>query len=439
MGDLPNVPPGPEATGGMKEEHDEGIRGAAARALYAVIYEGRDPVTGKERRAGTPPAPTGPRPSASPPQLAAPRPAGRRPVADLRRLPDQPVAAGQEAAPRHQHLPGLRAQRHDTSCPPSARIASDGCATSRSKRSTTRCSTRAGRGLAPKTVYSIHLIIRGALADALRRGLVTRNVAVVARAPKQRSLQRTEGHSLTDDELRQLLRTAAGHRFFPILWLTAMTGMRRNEVLGLKWPDIDFNKRRLHLNRGLVAVGYEVHQTRGKTRTRAATSTSTNHPRRPRGLAGLPGRRVRRRRHRQRGALGVHRRRRRPSIPTPSTRPSAGSSTTPAYRRSASTICATPTGACSSRKASRSRSSASGSVTPTSRTPCRPTSTSCPACRPTPPAPPNASPTRSHRRHDTGGTPEEHPEEDRLTRRNAPPTTKAQVADLGLHYSWWRG
>jgi integrase len=43
--------------------------------------------------------------------------------------------------------------------------------------------------------------------------------------------------------------------------------MRRNEVLGLKWPDIGFTKKRLHLNRGLVAVGYEVHQTRGKTRT----------------------------------------------------------------------------------------------------------------------------------------------------------------------------
>ncbi len=116
-------------------------------------------------------------------------------------------------------------------------------------------------------MYSVHLIIRGALADAQRRGLVTRNVALVARAPRQRSLQRIEGISLTDDDLRQFLRTAAGHRFFPIYWLTAMTGMRRNEVLGLKWPDIDVDKKRLHLNRGLVAVGYEVHQTRGKTKT----------------------------------------------------------------------------------------------------------------------------------------------------------------------------
>lgn len=124
-----------------------------------------------------------------------------------------------------------------------------------------------GVGLAPKTVYEIHLLIRGALTDAHRRGLVTRNVALVARAPKQRSLQRIEGVALTEDELRHLLRAAAGHRFFPIYWLTAMTGMRRNEVLGLKWSDIDLKKKRLHLNRGLVAVGYEVHQTRGKTKT----------------------------------------------------------------------------------------------------------------------------------------------------------------------------
>jgi integrase len=86
---------------------------------------------------------------------------------------------------------------------------------------------------------------QAALADALRRGLVTRNVAVVARAPKQRSLQRIEGVSLTEEELRQLMRTAVGHRLFPLLWLTAMTGMRRDEVLGLKWPDIDFAKKRL--------------------------------------------------------------------------------------------------------------------------------------------------------------------------------------------------
>lgn len=44
------------------------------------------------------------------------------------------------------------------------------------------------------------------------------------------------GQWLPAKKLRQLLRTAAGRRLFPLYWLAAITGMRRNEVLGLKWP-----------------------------------------------------------------------------------------------------------------------------------------------------------------------------------------------------------
>ena len=69
-------------------------------------------------------------------------------------------------------------------CRRSARWPYGGSDTSRSKRSTTSLHPIIGQGLAPKTVYEIHLIINGAFADALRRGLVTRNVAVVARAPQ---------------------------------------------------------------------------------------------------------------------------------------------------------------------------------------------------------------------------------------------------------------
>lgn len=120
--------------------------------------------------------------------------------------------------------------------------------------------------LAPKTVYEIHLVIRGALTDARRQGLVNRNVALEVRSPLIDASKRPEARSWDEDQLRQFLRAATGHRFFPLLWLTAMTGMRRNEVLGLRWEDIDFKRKRLSLNRGLVAIGYEVHQSRGKTK-----------------------------------------------------------------------------------------------------------------------------------------------------------------------------
>ena len=76
-----------------------------------------------------------------------------------------------------------------------------------------------------------------AASDA-RRGLAVGPCAEAAIAAEM------EGRAWTDAPTPPVSwRTAAGYRYFPILWLTAMTGMRRNEVLGLKWPDIDFRKR----------------------------------------------------------------------------------------------------------------------------------------------------------------------------------------------------
>jgi integrase len=121
-------------------------------------------------------------------------------------------------------------------------------------------------GLAPKTVYEIHLVIRGALTDAARRGLVTRNVALVARSPRLRTIQTPEQRAWTAEELKAFLRAAAGHRLFAPLWVLAFTGMRRNELLGLRWDDFDATRGTLSVNRGLVAIGYDVHETRGKTR-----------------------------------------------------------------------------------------------------------------------------------------------------------------------------
>lgn len=171
-------------------------------------------------------------------------------------------------------------------------------------------------GLSPKTVYGIHLRIRGALTEAVRRGLVTGNVALVARSPRLKAIPTTEGRSWTDEQLRQFLRASAGHRFFPILWLSATTGMGRNEVLGLKWPDIDLDKHRLCVNRGLVSVGYEVHQTRGKTNTSRRTIDLDDTT-----VAVLSNWRAfqrsrsRRGRDRPRRGMGLHRRRRKPDPP----------------------------------------------------------------------------------------------------------------------------
>jgi integrase len=212
---------------------------------YAVIYEGRDPVTGKERRSWHPAGTD----RAEAERLAATETAR---VDAVRSLTFGAYLTNQWLPAKKLHLAtstyrGYERNVHRHILPALGRVGIRRLRYQQIEALYDRLlEPDEGKGLASKTVYEIHLLIKGALADALRRGLVTRNVAVVARAPKQRSLQRTEGTSLTEDELRQLMRTAAGHRLFPLYWLTAMTGMRRNEVLGLRWPDIDFTKKRLH-------------------------------------------------------------------------------------------------------------------------------------------------------------------------------------------------
>lgn len=52
---------------------------------------------------------------------------------------------------------------------------------------------------------------------------------------------------------------------FQAFWVLAATGMQRSELLGLRWGDLDFKRARVSVNRGLFAVAYELRESRGKT------------------------------------------------------------------------------------------------------------------------------------------------------------------------------
>jgi integrase len=125
--------------------------------------------------------------------------------------------------------------------------------------------TGKGGGLAPKTVRYIHLIIRKALADAARKGTVPRNVAVLADPPKLSATQRAEMRTWDAPELQSFLTLASKHRLYPAWFLAAHTGMRRGEVLGLRWRDVDLDADRLSVSQALVSVAYEVQFSDVKT------------------------------------------------------------------------------------------------------------------------------------------------------------------------------
>lgn len=238
--------------------------------FYAVIYEGLDPVTGRERRSWHPAGTD--RTEAE--QLAA------RLAAEREGRDDEARSLSFGAYLTTQWLPAKKIELAASTYRDYERKTTNHVLPAVGRIGLRRLRpqhldrlydhklhpTDGRRPLAPKTVYEIHLIIRGALGDAARRGLINRNVALFARSPLQRSFHRTEKTTWTADQLRSFLNQAAGHKLFPALWLCANTGMRRSELLGLRWSDLNVTKARLSINRGLVAVGYELHETPGKTR-----------------------------------------------------------------------------------------------------------------------------------------------------------------------------
>ena len=126
-------------------------------------------------------------------------------------------------------------------------------------------------GLSPKTVLEIHVILRAALGDALRKRYLRDNPARTANAPRHRRTTRRTHRVWTADQLRCFLQLTAGARHHATFWLAANTGMRRSELLGLRWDQIDVTARRLSVCRSVVSIGYQVHESAGKTRSSRRT------------------------------------------------------------------------------------------------------------------------------------------------------------------------
>jgi integrase len=90
-------------------------------------------------------------------------------------------------------------------------------------------------GLDEKTIVEVHQMLRRALGDAARRGLIVANPAAVALSPRRRPLGSSVAKAWNAYQLRAFLDHAAGHRMHAALWTAANTGIRRGELAGLHW------------------------------------------------------------------------------------------------------------------------------------------------------------------------------------------------------------
>jgi integrase len=119
------------------------------------------------------------------------------------------------------------------------------------------------RGLSAGTVVNMHLVLTQALGQAERWGLITRNPAASAQPPRPRRPE----PAIVDPEIAgRLLAASAGTRFHLPVAVAISTGMRRGEILALRWSDLDADLTVARVRRTLQTAGGILQFVEPKTR-----------------------------------------------------------------------------------------------------------------------------------------------------------------------------
>jgi integrase len=122
-------------------------------------------------------------------------------------------------------------------------------------------------GLAPRSVASCRRVLSQALKDAVRWGLLIRNPMDAVDPPR---VVDAEMITWSDTQARAFLDAVAGDRLYSMWVLFLTTGVRRGELAGLRWGDVDLDRATMAIVRNRVSAG------RGK-------AVSTHQPKTRRG------------------------------------------------------------------------------------------------------------------------------------------------------------
>ena len=121
-----------------------------------------------------------------------------------------------------------------------------------------------GTGLSDRMVRSCHALCRSALEKAVEEGLITRNPSIGCKLPPKKN---GEMKVLTQAEIVRLLSQAYDEGYYEMFLLELTTGMRRGEILGLKWRDLNIDTGELNIKRQLTTKGISVPKTKSSIRT----------------------------------------------------------------------------------------------------------------------------------------------------------------------------
>lgn len=107
-------------------------------------------------------------------------------------------------------------------------------------------------GCSARTVQYLHAVLRRALGQAVKWNLVPRNAASLATPPK---VTRTKVQPLTPEQVRAFLNVAKQDRLAAVFTVAVALGLRQGEVLGLRWQDVDLDRRTLTVSFALQRLG----------------------------------------------------------------------------------------------------------------------------------------------------------------------------------------
>ena len=107
-------------------------------------------------------------------------------------------------------------------------------------------------GLSALTIHHVHTCLHKACKDAVRWGRLPKNPVAAAAPPSTRGAAKKEMKTWSGKQLGSFLGSTKDDRLAPLWRVLAMTGVRRGEVCGLRWDDVDLEKARLSVRRALI-------------------------------------------------------------------------------------------------------------------------------------------------------------------------------------------
>lgn len=126
------------------------------------------------------------------------------------------------------------------------------------------------QGRSARTAAHVRAVLRTALTVAVRDGLALRNAASQAKAPR---IEYRQVESMSPEQVATFLRTIEGDRLEALYVLALATGMRRGELLGLRWSDLDWTEGVIRVTAALQKVDGEYQRVEPKTARSRRTVT----------------------------------------------------------------------------------------------------------------------------------------------------------------------